>query len=483
MTRSAGKEASAVAFTAADSDPRANARAQWTCNRLRHFHNDPAIIAGWCRAFGPILRWFTPSRRRLLLALGALFVAGTRPLKDFRKTAEFMGSRPDLLSKLLLLAAVFGFVVLCYIAARKFASLPALARRHPQILLHSVLWILLIVLWTAPPMNHTLRFVLSGCALFLPFLLWRLGYMMMTAQRGKMAGTRFTDHLMYIFPIWRGSDTPYGKGLDYLSANEARDERALAQSQLAGIKLLILGAIWSAAEGMMEGLIFGDANGYRRAFGGFSLFWKPLPELVGQPQAHTLGMRWLSLYLELFKRVLNWAAYGHIVIGCLRLFGFNVFRNTYKPLLAQSIVEFWNRYYYYFKELLVNFFFYPTFTRYFKKQPRMRIFAAVFMAAFVGNTYYHLIGMNVPIVTGDWARIWAAMQSRMFYCLLLAFGIYFSMLREGSRIRSAGGRGPGRRALAILGVWTFFAIINIWSHGSVPFVQRTRFFFGLFGAG
>jgi len=25
-----------------------------------------------------------------------------------------------------------------------------------------------------------------------------------------------------------------------------------------------------------------------------------------------------------------------------------MFRNTYKPLLAESIVEFWNRYYYYF---------------------------------------------------------------------------------------------------------------------------------------
>jgi hypothetical protein len=41
--------------------------------------------------------------------------------------------------------------------------------------------------------------------------------------------------------------------------------------------------------------------------------------------------------------------------------------------------------------VLVNFFFFPTFTRHFKKHPRLRMFAAVFMAAFVGNLYYHLI--------------------------------------------------------------------------------------------
>ena len=50
------------------------------------------------------------------------------------------------------------------------------------------------------------------------------------------------------------------------------------------------------------------------------------------------------------------------------------------------------------------------------------------------------------------------------------------------------GRGPlpggTRRLLRILGVWTFFAIIWIWGvRGGAPFVERTEFFFGLFGLG
>jgi hypothetical protein len=58
-----------------------------------------------------------------------------------------------------------------------------------------------------------------------------------------------------------------------------------------------------------------------------------------------------SLYCELVWQVLRHAAAEHMIIGTLRLFGFNVFRNTYKPLPPESILEFWNRYYYYFKEL------------------------------------------------------------------------------------------------------------------------------------
>ena len=79
-----------------------------------------------------------------------------------------------------------------------------------------------------------------GLAIQLPFFLWRVGYLLISGKRGKVAGTRFRDHLMYFWPFYGGANTPYGKGLDYLSRHEAKDEEALARSQLAGIRLLIL---------------------------------------------------------------------------------------------------------------------------------------------------------------------------------------------------------------------------------------------------
>lgn len=85
-----------------------------------------------------------------------------------------------------------------------------------------------------------------------------------------------------------------------------------------------------------------------------------------------------SIYCELVRQVLRHAVNGHAVIGTLRLFGFKVFRNTYKPLLAESRVAFWGRYYYF-----------------------------------------------------PW--------SRTFYCFLLAIGIFVSM---GLEKRRAGGKVP-----------------------------------------
>jgi hypothetical protein len=449
-----------------------------TWNRLRQFHEDPRVITVWRKALGPALRWLTPDRRRLLLGLGALIVAVRHPWEDLAKGP---GGTTDLTGAILLVLALFGFVWLCYVAAQNFASLPVFSRRHPQISLHAIFWLLLIVLWVAPVSDPTLRTLLAGCALVMPFLLWRVGYMLFTAQRGKMAGTRFADHLAYIYPVWGGTNTPHGKGWDYLSANEARDEEALAKSQLSGIKLFLLAALWSICRGLLEGAVFGHDNAYRRALGGWSLGVPRIGELFAQPGNHPVWLCWLVLYLELIRQVLRLAAGGHVVIGYLRFFGFNVFRNTYKPLLAESVIEFWNRYYYYFKELLLNFFFFPMFARCFKAYPRLRIVAAVFMAAFVGNIYYHWLGLEGALATANFGAMWGALQSRVFYCFLLALGISVSMLREQRRDRSKP-RGVPRRALAIFGVWTFYSIIHIWAQRDpASFVARTRFFLGIVG--
>jgi hypothetical protein len=158
-----------------------------------------------------------------------------------------------------------------------------------------------------------------------------------------------------------------------------------------------------------------------------------------------------------------------------RLFGFDVFRKTYKPLLAESIVEFWNRYYYFFKELMMEFFFMPIYLRYFRDWPMLRIIAAVFAAAFIGNMYYHLLQAKNPIIDGD------------VYCFLLAAGIALSMLRQ-QRLR---GRPviltePNeRRCLPFAqncAVWTFFALINFWNVTSAASIaERGRLFLAIFG--
>jgi hypothetical protein len=356
-------------------------------------------------------------------------------------------------------------------------------RRRPQVCLHLVFWTVLALFWWLPAAPGRSRFLLGALVVMLPALLWRLGYLLMSGQRGRMGGTSVRDHVMYLFPVWGGSKTPYGKGLDYLARQEARTDDALARSQLAGLKLLLLAVCWRGAVALMDGLVFGDPSSpVTRWLGGASLGLPRFAPLLGGERVSLLAA-WAALYAELVRRVLKLAAGGHVVVAVLRLAGFHVFRNTYKPLLAESVVDFWNRYFYYFKELLAEFFFFPTFVRWFKQRPRLRMFAATMMAAGAGNMYYHLLERQDLLLGGDVAALWWKLNSRALYCFLLAVGIYVSMRREqGRRGTAAAPRGPGIRIRRIAGVWTFFSLIHIWGASTpVPFAARTRFFLSLFG--
>jgi hypothetical protein len=78
-------------------------------------------------------------------------------------------------------------------------------------------------------------------------------------------------------------------------------------------------------------------------------------------------------------------------------------------------------------------------------------------------------------------QVLQAHQSRMFYCLLLALGIFVSMLREQHRRGEAVAVGLAPRWSRIFGVWTFFSLISIWNtDGGAPFASRVHFFLGLF---
>ena len=161
--------------------------------------------------------------------------------------------------------------------------------------------------------------------------------------------------------------------------------------------------------------------------------------------------------------------------------------NTYKPLLARTLVDFWNRYYDDFKELLVEFFFFPTYLNVFKRRPRLRIFAATLAAAGVGNIYYHLLRDSRELFFMPRGEAASRVASRALYSLLLSLGIFFSMLREkerrGKPSPAEDGWAPYRRLRAIAGVWLFFSLLHVWSIAPVEigFEKRARFFWSLFG--
>jgi hypothetical protein len=452
--------------------------------RIAQFHENETLIA-WLQE-SRIILWLTPRRRKAILIAGAVCaaIAGTMsrhgPWRDYHDPSTW-------LVPAVALPMLLAIIYVLYVMAVHFKRLPAFVRARPQLCIHLFFWLLLLWIWFNPAPSTFALAVASLAAASVPYLIWRCGYMILSGQRGKAATTKFSDHFFYIFPVWDGTNTPPGKGHENLSRAEAQTAEAYSRSVLAGIKLLLLVALWKGVMQVIGAAVYGDPkSSLTGLLGWYHLDIPRLRVIVNGDVAPSLGVLWLSLYLELIWEVLVLAAKGHVWIGLLRLFGFNVFRNTYKPLLAESIMEFWNRYYYYFKELMMELFFLPTYLRYFRRFPMLRIIAAVFAAAFFGNMYYHVLQAKNPLISGDLEKLWTLLGPRLVYCFLLAAGIAISMLRQqrlrGQPVASSRPKGGVYRLRRIAGVWTFFAIINFWNViAAAPIGERGILFISIFG--
>ena len=204
-----------------------------------------------------------------------------------------------------------------------------------------------------------------------PFLVWRFSYVVLSGKRGAAAQSRFRDHVFYCLPIWGGSNTPTGKGYDYFRQTRADAPEEIAASQLAGLKLIGLAWIWTGVRALMNAVVRGDAAPHMTTFlGGWHL---GIPTLWRCHRGHGHGRvgrreRSASLGIDLIFVVTLRAAIARDTwpsASCVSS-GSRCFATFTGPLLSTTLVEFWNRFNYYFKELLVDFFFFPTFLKAFK---------------------------------------------------------------------------------------------------------------------
>ena len=355
-------------------------------------------------------------------------------------------------------AAVLACFYAIYRIVRSLAILPEVVQRYPIVFIHLGIWLALL----SVPYLRAPTIVSE----VLPIVAWRISYLAQFASRGLLGNSKFLDHLFYLWPVYGPNDvpTPVGKGSEFLSRHEAADARGLARSQLAGLKLLFLAVLWSFASLAIDAIVHGRAEvGAMHWIGQHGFHLPELSEMMAR-NVTSVPLVIGGLYLELIHWSLRIAVYGHIIVGCLRLFGFHVFRHVYRPLLSTSIVEFWGRWSYYYKELLTDFFFFPTFLRSTWAGPRLRLFVAVFAAAAIGNMYFVILWEADLLLSGDVSTMWVRWGSRSVYCVLLAIGIWVSMLRQQRtrRERTVPRQGWPKYRAAFL-VCTFYAIAHVWN--------------------
>ena len=247
---------------------------------------------------------------------------------------------------------------------------------------------------------------------------WFLAYALIGARQRQPPS--IVLQLATFHPFFGSTATPMAKGATNWRSVEAATDEELAVTQLKGLKLLAWAFFLKAVLWVFRRVVYGKL-GVTPLIVAFERFVDSgiSPGAMGA----------LSIVANFFEQILILAVWGDAIVATGRLAGFRLLRNTWRPLAARTLAEFWNRYFYYFKEIMVHVYFYPTYVRFFKRSPRLRVAFATFMAAGVGNWLFHFMLENHRVAQDGFGVSLAHMQTYAFYCLLLVGGIVFSQLR------------------------------------------------------
>jgi hypothetical protein len=398
---------------------------------------------------------FVPVRRRILLTILTLLFTFAVPWVKW--------PHPLYSSALLVFVLAIG-AMLFWLAI----ALPrSWIGRHPVFILLSG-YSLLIVFAAYFPNDTRLYLTVWDFTAMLGAYLWFIAYSLLDCR--APGRDNLTLQLGTYRPFWGSPTTPFVKGSGYLRRIEAKDPEQLAVTQLKGLKLLA----WSL-------LIMLFAKYYSQCVHGFlaiPTFTDAFFHSVSRAP-YPWYTCWASLITEFLDSILAVSVIGHRIVACCRMAGFNALRNTYRPLSSRTIAEFWNRYYFYFKELLVDFFFYPVFLKYFKTRKKLRIVVATFAAAGFGNAFYHYVFyLDYISQLGLWRSL-AAFHVYIFYCTVLASAICISQTRKRGPKPSGFVRG---RLVPAFCVALFYCLLNIFNYTerTYPITEHFRFLAHLF---
>jgi hypothetical protein len=403
-----------------------------------------------------ILASLVPSEhRRALVAAGTVIWAFVWPASAGEPIVMLGGQ-----------ALVFLFAGLAYAASRRFSRSALLAR--PVALLMVLITVYLAVVGARPGL-----FPKEGLAWAVAHALcsyqWFIGYALL--DRFASPGEPVWKQLGTFAPFWGSTTTPFPKGAANWRKIETRSPQALAITQLKGLKLLLWCVLLHFAHLVYRWAAF-------HSLGILSI--SDAFRAVANDAPISVGASWASILCSFFERLFELTVFGHTIVACCRMAGFAALRNTYRPFEARNVADFWNRYYYYFKELLVEFFYYPTFLRYFKRHPRSRRIFAVFATVFFGNIYFHFVRDDHWIQKLGFLAAVRQMDVYAVQCMMLAVAISFSQAR---RPASPGKGWLGERVFPLAKVLVSYCLMFAFVDEEFLFPLRVhvRFFAHLFG--
>lgn len=430
----------------------------------------------WVTAAAAVVSLATRHRRHVALACTALFLVVAPEWFEFR--AVYAVARAEGLYDGLRLGVVrAATLVACVPLAMAALWLARHYRDHPlgrrPVLAQHLLFFGLLAAAMAPVV-HGLPLVLlwSAIAVFAGYF-WFLAFALIDQRHRQPAP--FLFHFVTFHPFFANNTTvPMGKGAANLASVEARDDEALAVTQLKGLKLLGWAFFLKALLWVYRKIVYAKL-GVPPLGLAFERF------VTDGVSPGALGSA--SIVANFFEQLLLMAIWGHVVVATARLAGYRLLRNTCRPLSSRNVAEFWNRYFYYFKEMLVHVYFYPTYVRWFKRHPRLRIAFATFVAAGLGNFFCHFLLEGYRIPADGLRGALASMQTYAFYCTMLVGGIVLSQLR--ARRPDPNAAWWRRQLVPSLGVALFYGFLSFFDgpQRHVALGDHFAFLFEVLGGG
>jgi len=388
-------------------------------------------------------------------------------ISEVALTEGFVTWSPVALSYVALV--VFSFLAWGLMAYARYDKQSLLTRR-PVLTLLGIECLLCLLSYKGIFSGHIRLALWSLLSVLTPYF-WFLAYALVD-QRSKDRNNDLFQ-LGTFHPAWGGSSSsPIGKGAAYLRKVFAKTPEELAITQIKAVKLLIWAKVISIARMLLTWLFVGHFH---------------IPTVSDamdaslQNHAYSLGMEWASLIWSVIAYSLKVAIYGHFAVGAGRLAGFRLPRLSWRPLESRTLIDYFNRFHYYFKELLVDFFFIPTFFSVFKKHPRLRLFFATFMAAGVGNALFHFMSEIEMLETmGLWCMV-ETYHSYLFYCFVLATGIGISQVRANAGYKPSASLWG--RIQSFFVVWGFVTILHLFGDESRnhSLIERMHYLASMFG--
>lgn len=416
-----------------------------------------------------------PARRLAAVAVSGIVYLLLRPFRYEQQRAfveRTQEAAPELaeLSHLAVQApVVLGFIAICGLALRlhrRFRT--TFFGRRPVVGQFAALGFLLALGLLLEPdtVGHALLWtfiaIYSGAFFFLAYAF--------ADQRGKDE-TPTLQRLGFLRPFWGGPSIPF-KGLTYLRTFEAKTPEALAATRLKALKLIVWAVLLVAANAILSRLFYEVADWPTLNVAvTLTAEGRPLPALAG----------WDVVFKNFVFTMLTVGAFWHAMVAVIRMAGFCIPRNMARPLTARTLAEFWNRYLFYFKEVLVDFFFFPAFTRWFKNHPRLRIACATFCAACIGNVLFSLVAQAHLVAEHGVVGTLLRFESYIFYAVVLAVALVISQLRKRKPRPEDGFLRYS--VIPRIGLIGFFALIQIFADetGHLGLSQRLDFAVSLIG--